>query len=71
MSIRPISDFRPDPGFETDEDFIDPASPRSDDRAKKTRRLILQLIGRWYWIALGLVLGVLASAYYLSKVPKK
>lgn len=36
----------------------------------KTRRLLLELLGRWYWIALGLVLGILASAYHLSKAPK-
>ena len=32
--------------------------------------LALDLIGRWYWIALGLVLGALGAAYYLAKTPK-
>lgn len=36
----------------------------------KTKRLLLEMLGRWYWIALGLVLGILASAFYLSKAPK-
>lgn len=34
------------------------------------KRLLLDLLGRWYWIALGLVLGGAFSLYYLSKAPK-
>jgi len=37
----------------------------------KMKRLALDLIGRWHWIALGLVLGVLSATYYLSKTPKQ
>lgn len=36
----------------------------------KGKRLLLDLLGRWYWIALGLILGGACSAYYLSKAPK-
>ena len=37
----------------------------------KMHRLKLDLIGRWYWIILGGVLGILAASYYLSKSPKR
>ena len=37
----------------------------------KLKRLALDLIGRWHWIALGLILGVLGAAYYLAKTPKQ
>ncbi len=37
---------------------------------EKMRMMFLDVLGRWYWLVLGLVLGVLASTYYLSKVPK-
>ncbi len=46
-------------------------SPMVTNRGSKTKRLFLDLLGRWYWIALGLVLGILASTYYISKAPKK
>lgn len=38
---------------------------------EKMRMLAIELIGRWYWIVLGLVLGVLGAAYYLAKTPKQ
>ncbi len=34
------------------------------------KQLALDLLGRWHWIALGLILGVLGGFYYLSKAPK-
>lgn len=37
---------------------------------EKMRMLFLEVLGRWYWPALGLILGVLASTYYVSKIPK-
>ncbi len=37
---------------------------------EKMKQLAMDLLGRWHWIALGLVLGVLGGAYYLSKAPK-
>lgn len=37
---------------------------------EKMKQLFSDLVGRWHWIALGLVLGVLGGAYYLSKAPK-
>jgi polysaccharide biosynthesis transport protein len=70
MTSGPSADFNPSNDFETDEDLLVAASP-GPDRALKTKRLLLELLGRWYWIALGLVLGILASAYYLSKAPKR
>ena len=36
-----------------------------------TKRLLLDLLGRWYWIVLGLVLGGSGSLYYLSKAPRQ
>ena len=33
--------------------------------------LVFDLLGRWYWLGLGLVLGVLAAAYSLSKTPRQ
>ena len=37
---------------------------------EKIRQLINDLLGRWHWIALGLIVGVLAGVYYLSKAPE-
>ena len=37
----------------------------------KMRRLILTLIGRWHWIVLGGILGLLGASYYLAKSPKQ
>ncbi|MDB4626038.1 hypothetical protein OAE01_02400, partial [Akkermansiaceae bacterium] len=39
-------------------------------RRARTRQLIGDLLVRWHWMALGLVLGLLGSFYYLSKAPK-
>ncbi|MDB4479995.1 AAA family ATPase, partial [Akkermansiaceae bacterium] len=39
-------------------------------RRARTRQLIGDLLVRWHWIALGLILGVLGGFYYLSKAPK-
>ena len=33
--------------------------------------LAFDLLGRWYWIVLGLVIGILVGSYVLSKTPKK
>jgi len=38
---------------------------------EKLKRLALDLIGRWHWIALGLIVGVLGAYYYLEKTPKQ
>jgi polysaccharide biosynthesis transport protein len=37
---------------------------------ERLKQLLSDLIGRWHWIALGLVLGVLGGFYYLSKAPE-
>ena len=37
---------------------------------EKMKLLALDLLGRWHWIVLGLVLGVLGGFFYLSKAPK-
>lgn len=34
------------------------------------KKLLLELLNRWHWIALGLVLGILGGVYVLSKTPK-
>ena len=35
------------------------------------KRLAQDILGRWHWIALGLILGFLGAAYYLAKTPKQ
>ena len=52
--------------FEDEEDFEN--SP--DSSSEPLKQLLQDLLGRWHWIALGLVLGVLGAFYYLSKAPK-
>ena len=37
---------------------------------EKMRMIFLELLGRWYWPVLGLILGILFSTYYVSKIPK-
>jgi len=56
--------------FDLDDDSPD-QDPREMRQRAKTKRFILNLIGRWYWVALGLALGILGGAYYLSKAPEK
>jgi succinoglycan biosynthesis transport protein ExoP len=41
------------------------------DPGNKMKRLLLQLLGRWYWIALFAILGFLGAFYYLSKAPQQ
>lgn len=55
---------------EIDDEFFEeiPGKAHGGNRAK---RMALDLLGRWYWIALGLVIGSLGAAYYLSKAPKQ
>lgn len=60
----PETDFHPD----DENEFHNPAIT---DRGLKIKRLLLDLLGRWYWIALGLVFGMLGSVYHLSKAPEK
>ena len=56
--------------LEFTDDFDEPS--RSGPRPQGHRnRLLKEISGRWYWIALGGVLGVLAGGYYLSKAPKQ
>ena len=71
MSSRPQSYAGSPPDFDSeDDDFVDYDSSGNHPNLK-LRRLIIDLLGRWYWIALGMVLGILASTYYLSKSPEK
>lgn len=46
------------------------ATPPLSVRSMNPKRLLYNLVARWYWIALGLTLGLLGSAYYLTKAPK-
>lgn len=48
---------------ELDEDEIE-STPRKPAAA---RRLLQNIIGRWYWIVLGVILGLGGGFYYLSK----
>lgn len=56
--------------YDAEDEFMD-NGPSGPDRGLKAKRLLLDLQSRWHWIALGLVLGILGSGYYLSKAPKK
>jgi capsular exopolysaccharide synthesis family protein len=52
------------------EDEFDDYEDQAPGRQVGTRQLIFDLLGRWYWIALCLILGLLGAFYYLSKAPK-
>lgn len=52
-----------------EDDFDDEPQSAARSRQKKHNSLLPALFGRWYWVALGLLLGVLSSLYYLSKAP--
>jgi succinoglycan biosynthesis transport protein ExoP len=52
-----------------DDDLEDNDGGRQVDQ-EKMKQLMLDLVGRWHWMALGLILGLLGGYYYLSKVPK-
>ena len=58
---------------EVDDDFDDFEDFGSSSEAarERIRQLISDLIGRWYWIFLGLVVGILGALYFLSKAPPK
>lgn len=62
-SSRPPSPepLEPDP-YAGDE--FGPASRNSGGR-----RFLQKIVGRWYWIVLGLILGLAGGLYYLSKAP--
>lgn len=51
-------------------DDLDDYNDSSPGSRVRGRQLYYDLLGRWHWIALGLILGILASLYYLSKAPK-
>jgi len=53
-----------------DDDDEGDFSSNSGSSRERVRQLLLDLLGRWHWIALGLVLGTLSILYYLSKAPK-
>jgi capsular exopolysaccharide synthesis family protein len=67
----------------TSNKFQDTTSPRHSDSGDdfgdspvsggslKVKRLLLDMLGRWHWVFLCLILGVLGAAYYLSKAPKR
>jgi succinoglycan biosynthesis transport protein ExoP len=52
-----------------DDDMFDGGSSRQAGQ-EKMKQLVSDLLGRWHWIALGLILGILAGSFYLSKAPK-
>lgn len=53
-------------------DFFDEKDSLTESSRSQVgmRHLIQDLLGRWYWVALGLVIGLLGGFYYLSKAPK-
>lgn len=52
------------------DDFPDDETSPPGESSEKMKHLLLGLLARWHWLALGLILGVLAGLYYLSKAPK-
>ncbi len=63
---RPVIDLD-----ESDEQDLPDAGMSRQAGQEKMKRLLNDLIGRWYWIALGLILGFLGANYYLIKTPKQ
>jgi len=54
------------------EDDVSPDASASHEAGRdKMKRLGLDLIGRWHWITLGLILGILGATYYLAKTPSQ
>jgi capsular exopolysaccharide synthesis family protein len=81
MSSRPAFEPRSAAAFDPEDDF-NPAGAGQDrhttdgthgrpPHSTQAKRMLLDLVGRWYWIALGLVLGGLGAAYYLTKAPRQ
>jgi tyrosine-protein kinase Etk/Wzc len=67
--MTPSNHLRNPAGFESDDPFQDGTSP-GHSRRFKLSRILLGLLVRWYWIALGLILGMLWASNYLSKAPR-
>jgi capsular exopolysaccharide synthesis family protein len=57
-----FKDTAADADYEMDE-------PRTNGPSRGMR-LLIDLLGRWYWIALALLCGGAGSVYYLSRAPK-
>lgn len=53
---------------EFEDDFAE--QPLTSARKNKANHLIAAILGRWYWMALFTIIGLLCSLYYLSKAPK-
>jgi|GEM_PF-6033302 len=54
------------------DDYDDGSDGFSRDAGQeKLKQLGFDLLARWHWIVLGLILGTLGGLYYLSKAPKK
>lgn len=52
------------------EDFDDEEDLPTGPGEQKMKKLALDLVGRWYWIFLGLLVGFLSGLCYVSKAPK-
>lgn len=61
---------KPAPGGGTDPEMSgQEGNAASGSRGMK--RMIRDILGRWYWIALFVILGLISAQYYLSKKPKQ
>jgi len=63
---------RQDPDLDDfeDDDLPDTGTAQQAGQ-QKMKRLAFELLGRWHWLVLGLVLGFLGASYYLTKTPKQ
>lgn len=43
----------------------------SDHARERLQQLVRDILGRWHWIVLCVILGLLGGLYYLTKAPKK
>lgn len=70
MSSLHRSRRRPDESDDFEDDDLLEADHSRQVGQEKMKQLGLDLLGRWHWIGLGLILGLLGGFYYLSKAPK-
>jgi succinoglycan biosynthesis transport protein ExoP len=56
--------------FDDEVDYDSGSGSGSGPSGHQSKQLVFDILARWHWLALFLVLGVLGAFYYLSKAPK-